>query len=108
MHSQKPEVICAWTILDRHTGTRTAPSNTQLQISNVDGGDGEVILDYGRCEGGTPIFVVNNAVPSDGEHDVPFRVVYSETREGIDHDTGKHSCIATQSMNLVSNNCHGR
>ena len=75
MHSQTPEVICAWTILDRHTGTRTAPSNTQLQISNVDGGDGEVILDYGRCEGGTPIFVVNNAVPSDGEHDVPFRVV---------------------------------
>lgn len=93
MHSQMPEVICAWTILDRHTGTRTAPPNEHLEISNIGDNDGEVILDYGRCEGGIPIFVVNSAVPSQGEHDVTFRVVYSETREGINHETGKQSCI---------------
>jgi hypothetical protein len=34
--------------------------------------------------------------------------VYSETREGIDHDTGEHSCIATHPMILVSDNCRGR
>lgn len=93
MHSQMPEIICAWTILDRHTGTRTASSHEHVTISNVGGNDGEVILDYGQCEGGIPVFVVNSAVPSEGEHDVPFRVVYSETREGINHETGKHSCI---------------
>lgn len=50
MHSQAPEVISTWTIFDRLTGTRTAPRKPDLEISNVGGNDGEVILDYGRCE----------------------------------------------------------
>lgn len=89
MHRQKPEVISTWKVLDPSRNTCTVPSNTCLKISNVNSGYGEVILDYGRCESGLPIFVVDNAIPSKGEHDVHFRVVYSETREGIDHDTGE-------------------
>lgn len=101
MHSQAPEVISTWTIFDKSAGTRTALSNTHLEISNVGDNHGEVILDYGRCEGGVPIFVVTNATSSDGEQDVPFRVVYSETREGIDQDTGQHSFVLTPRSELL-------
>jgi hypothetical protein len=95
MHCQEPEVISTWTIFDRLTGTRTAHPKPSLEISNVGGNDGEVILDYGRCEGGVPIFIVDNAASPEGEQEVPFRVIYSEAREGIDHDTGEHPCILT-------------
>lgn len=90
MHSQAPEVISTWTIFDRFMTSRKHSTNTHLEISNIGSNAGEVILDYGCCEGGVPIFVVNTAVSSGSEQDVPFRVVYSETREGIDHDTGEH------------------
>ena len=101
MHSQAAEVVSTWTILDKFTETRKTPSNTHLEISNVGHNSGEVILDYGRCEGGVPIFVVNSAVSSESQQDVPFRVVYSETREGIDHDTGENLFILTQGIELL-------
>ena len=96
MHSKAPEVVSTWTILDQSTESRKPPSDTHLKISNVDHNSVEVILDYGRCEGGVPIFIVNSAVSSGSEHDVPFRVVYSETREGIDHDTGENLFVLTK------------
>ena len=95
MHSQAPEVINTWTIFDRFMTSRKHSTNTHLEISNIGSNAGEVILDYGCCEGGVPIFVVSNAVSSGSEHDVPFRVVYSETREGIDHDTGEYPWFLT-------------
>ena len=101
MHSQAPEIISTWTVFDRSTGARTTNSDTHLEISNVGGNDGEVILDYGRCEGGVPIFVVKHAVSSEGDHDVPFRVVYSETREGISHDTGENPHSPTQMKEVI-------
>lgn len=95
MHSQAPEVISTWNIFDRSKESRKHSTNTHLEISNFDSHGGEVILDYGRCEGGVPIFVVSNAVSSGSEQDVPFRVIYSETREGIDHDTGEYPWFLT-------------
>lgn len=95
MHSQAPEVISTWTIFDRSTKSQKPSTNTQLEISNIGSSNGEIILDYGRCEGGVPIFVVNKAVSLGSEQDVPFRVVYGETREGVDHDTGEHPCFLT-------------
>lgn len=95
MHFQAPEVISTWTIFDRFTTSQQHFTNTHLEISNIGSNVGEVILDYGCCEGGVPIFVVNTAVSSGSEQDVPFRVVYSETREGIDHDTGEYSRFLT-------------
>lgn len=91
MDSQSLGVIDTWTILKSTGAVRPISQNSRLEISNITTDVGEVILDYGRCEGGIPIFVVEDATSSGGQAEVPFRVVYSETREGIDHDTG--SCI---------------
>jgi len=103
MTRQAPKVISTWSILNPSADTRTVPATSQLEISNIGSDDGEVILDYGRCEGGVPIFVVEHGVPSEGEPDVPFRVVYSETREGIDQDTGMSPSNQTLSIVLPSN-----
>jgi hypothetical protein len=89
MISKTPEIISTWTVLDPNEDIRVVPVTSQLKISNIDCADGEVILDYGRCEGGFPIFVVEHAESLGGDHDVPFRAVYSETRDGINHDTGQ-------------------
>ena len=49
-------------------------------------GEMQIVFDYGRCEGGLPIFQIDAATGPDQE--IPFRVTYSETRTGIDHETG--------------------
>ena len=107
MNRQTPEIISAWTILDLSTDTRVAPSTSHLEISNVDGNNGEMVLDYGRCEGGTPIFVVENAASSEGANVVPFSVVYSETRNGVDQDTGQSPSFPLYA-GLTSDTCCGR
>jgi hypothetical protein len=89
MFSKTPDVINTWTVIDPNKGGRVVPATSHLKISNFNCNEGEVILDYGRCEGGIPIFVIEHAESLEGEQDVPFRVVYSETRDGIDHDTGQ-------------------
>jgi hypothetical protein len=89
MISKAPVIISTWTVLDSTKSARGVPVASQLEISNIDSNEGEVILDYGRCEGGIPIFVIEHAESLGGEEDVPFRVVYSETRDGIDQDTGQ-------------------
>ncbi|KAG4279745.1 hypothetical protein FPRO06_11079 [Fusarium proliferatum] len=48
----------------------------------------EVILDYGRCEGGFPIFTIESASAPEGQKHVAFQVTYSETIEGIDNENG--------------------
>lgn len=48
----------------------------------------EVIFDYGRCEGGFPIFTIESASAPDGQKHVAFQVTYSETIEGIDNENG--------------------
>lgn len=88
MGSQAFGVIDTWTVLKSSGAVRSMSQSSHLEISNVTTDVGEVILDYGRCEGGIPIFVVETATSSEGQAEVPFRVVYSETKEGIDHETG--------------------
>ena len=88
MGSQGFGVIDTWTVLKSSGAVWSIPQKSHLEISNVTTDVGEVILDYGRCEGGMPIFVVESATSSGGQAKVPFRVVYSETKEGIDHETG--------------------
>lgn len=102
MTCKAPEIISTWSVLDTSADTRTTPSISPLTVSNAGAATGEVVLDYGRCEGGIPIFVVDHAFPSEGEHDVPFRVVYSETREGIDLETGKSPSNHTLCAKLYS------
>lgn len=60
---------------------------TPISISTVNESSGEIILDYGRCEGGVPVFEISTAT-SENET-VEFDVIYSETREGIDNEQGE-------------------
>jgi hypothetical protein len=58
-------------------------------LSNGDSEDkAEVIFDYGRCEGGFPVFTIESATASEGQLQVAFQVTYSETVEGIDNENG--------------------
>jgi hypothetical protein len=58
-----------------------------LSTTNSSSGNSEIILDYGRCDGGLPLFEISSAVS--GSSQVDFDVVYSETIEGISHEQGK-------------------
>lgn len=49
-----------------------------------------VILDYGRCEGGRPVFHIDSAA---GEGPLIVKITYSETVEGITSDTGTNPCF---------------
>jgi hypothetical protein len=49
----------------------------------------ELVLDYGRCEGGFPVFDITSVSAPDDQSEVTFKVTYSETIEGIDHEHGK-------------------
>lgn len=61
-----------------------------FSLSNlVDDSENEIILDYGLCEGGVPVFQIESASGPDSMQRVPFRVTYSETRAGIDHEKGR-------------------
>lgn len=72
----------------RHAGRVDFGSDASTFTLKNDG-DGsspaEVVLDYQRCEGGVPVFVIDSATGSDFVH---LEVVYSEGIEGIEHATG--------------------
>ncbi|KAL5605032.1 hypothetical protein FOVSG1_005179 [Fusarium oxysporum f. sp. vasinfectum] len=48
----------------------------------------EVIFDYGRCEGGFPVFTIASTSAPEGQQQVAFQVTYSETIQGIDNENG--------------------
>ncbi|CAI4215622.1 unnamed protein product [Parascedosporium putredinis] len=84
-----------WPTIIRQSGrvkVSTDGDGTLFELINADNGasantpKAEVVLDYGQCEGGTPVFKINSA--SGAEPEILFRVVYSETYEGISKDTG--------------------
>lgn len=57
-------------------------------LSNINEHCPEIILDYGRAEGGIPVFEISTA---SGPAPVTFRVTYSETIDGIDSETGNYT-----------------
>ncbi|KAJ4244769.1 hypothetical protein NW762_014346 [Fusarium torreyae] len=57
-------------------------------VSSKPGTKAEVILDYGRCEGGFPVFSITSASAPKDQRQVAFQVTYSETIDGIDHEKG--------------------
>lgn len=77
-------VVCA--IFQKRYGFITGTVYSPVSISTVDESSGEIILDYGRCEGGVPVFEISTAT-SENET-VEFDVIYSETREGINNEQG--------------------
>ncbi|EXA33576.1 hypothetical protein FOVG_15285 [Fusarium oxysporum f. sp. pisi HDV247] len=58
-------------------------------LSNGDFDDkAEVIFDYGRCEGGFPVFTIASTSAPEGQQQVAFQATYSETIQGIDNENG--------------------
>lgn len=55
-------------------------------VSNDRGLTGEVAFDYGRCEGGMPVFEISQARSM--AQFVEFDVVYSESLEGLETEQG--------------------
>ncbi len=82
-------VVCA--IFQNRRGFFTGEVYSPISISNVGGSCGEIVLDYGRCEGGVPVFEISMAT-SENET-LKFDVIYSETREGIDNEQGTQGLI---------------
>ncbi|KAF4461088.1 alpha-L-rhamnosidase A, partial [Fusarium albosuccineum] len=61
---------------------------SNISLENVESSTkADVILDYGRCEGGFPVFSIASASAPKDHHQVAFQVTYSETIDGIDHET---------------------
>ncbi|KAJ2894130.1 glycoside hydrolase family 78 protein [Zalerion maritima] len=64
-----------------HPSTRTAASLFPLSLSPE---NTSIVLDHGRCQGGIPGFEILEAR---GSGPVTFKVIYSETKDGIDSET---------------------
>lgn len=75
----------------RHTQDSWQDNTGPLVLSNAsNSGDWEnasIILDYGRCEGGFPVYEIQEAK---GTGPISLRVVFSETADGIDAETGMY------------------
>ncbi|KAF4503264.1 alpha-L-rhamnosidase A [Fusarium agapanthi] len=84
-----PKFVTPTRIL-RTSGDATSGNEvSSFALSNGDSEDkAEVILDYGRCEGGFPVFTIASASAPKGQQQVAFQVTYSETIEGIDNENG--------------------
>jgi hypothetical protein len=65
---------------------------TTIQLSTIDGGVTEIILDYGRAVGGIPFFETANVESEDGA--ATLGITYSETRAGIDKEKGMRGALS--------------
>lgn len=65
----------------------TGPLVLSSVYNNGDSENTSINLDYGRCEGGFPVYEIQEAK---GNGSISLRVVFSETIDGIDAETGMH------------------
>lgn len=79
-----PDIVPKW-ILRSH-GDVICQALPSIRLTNGPTGTSEVVLDYGRAEGGNPIFEVLEAI-SESET-LEFQVIYSETIREIDSESG--------------------
>lgn len=80
-------------VLDKLGGTELQSPQT-FTLSTAGNGLSEVILDYGRAEGGIPFFETCS-VESNGEP-VLIDAIYSETSLGLTQETGQTICSASR------------
>lgn len=79
-------------VLSASGGAQRASSSGPFTLTNGPASEpasqASIVLDYGRCVGGLPIVVFDSA---QGKETISLRIVYSETIEGIDCETGERS-----------------
>lgn len=79
------ELVRHQRVVEASEGGRT--ENGALILKNPGAtGNATIILDYGKCTGGLPVFDISAA---QAEGPIAIQVVYSETIEGIGCETGK-------------------
>ncbi|KAF5970910.1 alpha-L-rhamnosidase A [Fusarium coicis] len=84
-----PKLVIPKRILRTSGNVSSGNAVSSFTLSNGDSEDkAEVIFDYGRCEGGFPVFTIESASASEGQLQVAFQVTYSETVEGIENENG--------------------
>ncbi|KAM0543457.1 hypothetical protein ACHAPJ_012321 [Fusarium lateritium] len=84
-----PKFVCPSRVLRTSGEVQTKNDLSYLSLVNVEPNTrAEVILDYGRCEGGFPVFSITSALAPKNQRQVAFQVTYSETINGIDHEKG--------------------
>ncbi|EWG50908.1 hypothetical protein FVEG_10025 [Fusarium verticillioides 7600] len=84
-----PKLVIPKRILRTSGNVSSGKEVSYFTLSNDGSKDkAEVIFDYGRCEGGFPVFAIESATASEGQQQVAFQVTYSETVEGIDNENG--------------------
>ncbi|KAF5597833.1 alpha-L-rhamnosidase A [Fusarium pseudocircinatum] len=84
-----PKFVTPRRILRTSGNVTSGKEVSSFTLSNGDSEDkAEAIFDYGRCEGGFPVFDIESASASEGQQQVAFQVTYSETIEGIDNENG--------------------
>lgn len=86
----EPALVTPSGLLRSSAGACAGSGLTSLTLSNRNRNDkAEIILDYGRCEGGLPVFILRSATAPEDQTHVPFEVTYSETINGTNHDRGR-------------------
>ncbi|KAL0938108.1 alpha-l-rhamnosidase [Colletotrichum truncatum] len=89
MAAIKPELIVPERVLSASASAQLDADSGILTLCNdrpsATAVNATIVLDYGRCIGGLPIFTVDRA---NGQDLITLQVVYSETIEGIDCETG--------------------
>lgn len=71
---------------------------SHISMSTVSESGCEIVLDYGRAEGGVPVF---NIFRASGAAPICLRAVYSETYEGIDSENGKITQGTSREQKLI-------
>ena len=68
-----------------------------LVLSTLANGISEVVLNYGRAEGGVPFFETSHVTSSSKSVDI--QVIYSETSAGVEEEQGMSNIVMPMSRN---------
>lgn len=79
------ELVRHQRVVEASEGGRTEDGALILKNSGATG-NATIVLDYGKCTGGVPVFDISAA---QAQGPIAIQVVYSETIEGIGCQTGK-------------------
>lgn len=85
-YSDSPSKDLVLPILVQRGLKREMNASLNFTLSTDRGLFKEIVLDYGKCEGGLPVFKVLNAKSNTGS--IEFDVVYSEGENGVHHENG--------------------
>lgn len=89
MSLSKSDVTEPAKVVSASTGVEQNPGSGTFSLTNGQLSDpatkATIVFDYGQCVGGLPVYIIDRAT---GTGLIHVNVLYSETAEGIDCETG--------------------